>query len=464
MSSGSCSPSSGSNQKPQKSSKKGELKWWQLSLVGVGCTIGTGYFLGSSIGIKITGPSIVFSFILASLGTYVVFNLLAKMTAKDPQEGSFSYYAKKAFGHWAGFSSGWNYWCSNILIMGSQLTALSILSKFWFRDIPLWIFAAVYAILAILVVLTGTKGFDKIEDILAIIKFSAILMFIILALAAMFGWIDGDNNPVGVPGSFDEFFPEGFSGFWSSLIYAFYAYGGIEVIGIMSLELKKKEDAPKAGKVMLSGLTFVYVLSLILVVTMVSHTVITDGESPFVTALSNYNLAFFPHVFNGAIIIAGFSTMTAALYGVTNLLVTLADDNDAPSLFARKLKFKQLPLPSLGLATIGLLASIITAMLLPGKIYEYITTAAGILLLYNWLVIIISSMKILKLNLLNKIYAFVGIFLVGAAISGTLFEKEIRPGFFVSLLFVTIILLVAFLIRKRWRKQDNEDGNAIRYY
>ena len=77
----------------------GHLKWWQLSLIGVGCTIGTGYFLGSSIGIKITGPSIVFSFILAAIGTYIVFNLLAKMTAKDPQEGSFCYYAGKAYGH-----------------------------------------------------------------------------------------------------------------------------------------------------------------------------------------------------------------------------------------------------------------------------------------------------------------------------------------------------------------------------
>ena len=71
------------------SANEGDLKWWQLSLIGVGCTIGTGFFLGSAIGIKITGPSIVFSFILAAFGTYVVYNLLAKMTAQDPQEGSF---------------------------------------------------------------------------------------------------------------------------------------------------------------------------------------------------------------------------------------------------------------------------------------------------------------------------------------------------------------------------------------
>ena len=43
-------------------------------------------------------------------------------------------------------------------------------------------------------------------------------------------------------------------------------------------------------------------------------------------------------------------------------------------------------------ATIGLIASIVTALLLPGKIYEYITTAAGILILFNWAFIIISAL------------------------------------------------------------------------
>ena len=71
-----------------------------------------------------------------------------------------------------------------------------------------------------------------------------------------------------------------------------------------------------------------------------------------------------------------------SIFWVTTLLVTLADGGDAPALFAKKLKkFKELPLPSLGLAIIGLIASIVMALLLPGKIYEYITTAAGILIL-----------------------------------------------------------------------------------
>ncbi len=317
--------------------KQGDLEWWQLSLIGVGCTIGTGYFLGSSIGIMATGPSIIFSFILAALGTYIVFNLLAKMTAADPQEGSFCYYANKAYGKWAGFSCGWNYWSSNILIMGSQLTALSILSQFWFPKVPLWIFAAGFAILAILVVLLGTKGFDRVENILAVIKTAAIVMFIILAACGVFGWIDFKGHiHSDWPTSAGEFFPHGWKGFWTSLIYAFYAFGGIEVIGLMAMQLKEKEEAPKSGTVMLILLTIIYVVSLGLATAMVSLEAFTDKKSPFVTAMEGFHLPFFPHVFNAAIIIAGFSTMTASLFGVTNLLVTMANDGDAPSFFAKK--------------------------------------------------------------------------------------------------------------------------------
>lgn len=448
-----------SNSNKSKGSEDGNLSWWQLSLIGIGCTIGTGFFIGSAIGIKITGPSIVFSFILAAIGTYVVYSLLAKMTAEDPQDGSFCYYANKAYGRWAGFSCGWNYWSSNILIMGSQLTALSILSRFWFPNVPLWLFAAGYALLSILVVLTGNKGFDKVENLLAIIKTAAIVMFIVLAAAAVFGWLHGDVKFAGFPTATNELFPNGLRGFWSSLIYAFYAYGGIEVIGLMAMRLKKKEDAPKAGIIMLLILVTIYVISIGLAVYMASHGAFSEKESPFVTALDKYDFAFFPHVFNAAIILAGFSTMTASLFGVTTLLLTMAETGDAPALFSKKLKkFKELPLPSLALATIGLIASIVTALLLPGKIYEYITTAAGILILFNWSSIIIYALRILEMKVWGKIVAFFGIALILAAISGTLMEKSIRMGFFVSLIFVAIIGLVSFIMQKKVWNKESQSG------
>lgn len=441
-----------------KQTSGGELAWWQLSLIGIGCTIGIGFFLGSSLGIKLAGASIILSFLIGAVGTYIVYSRLAKMTVSDPQEGSFCYYAGKAFGKWAGFSCGWNYWCSNILIMGSQLTALGLLSQFWLPDVPLWIFSAGYAVLSFLVVMLGTKGFDKMEDLFAIIKVAAIVMFIVIALGIYFGWIKGDGgSPGNMPNTVKEWMPLGLKGVWSSLIYAFYAYGGIEVIGLMAMQLKKKEDTLKAGTIMMFLLTILYVGSLGLAVSLAAFEKFNEKESPFVTALTNYDLSFFPHVFNGAIIIAGFSTMTAALFGVTTLLVTLAKDGDAPKLFQKKLQFRELPLPSLLLGVVGLAASVVCAFVLPGKVFEYITTAAGLLLLYNWIFILLSSFKLEKKG---KVVSVLGMLLLLLAISGTLAEKTVRNGFYISILFVTLIGIVALIMQRKWKKGD---GKKLKY-
>jgi len=437
--------------KAKSGAEENNMKWWQLSLFGVGCTIGTGFFLGSSLAIKMTGPAILIAFIIAAVGTYFVFDALSKMTSQEPLKGGFRSYAKKAYGRWAGFSSGWVYWCSEVLIMGSQMTALSIFSRFWFPKVPLWIFATIYGVLGLAVILIGVNLLNKMENILAILKISAILMFIIIAALAIFGVIDGDR-PIQYPNSKKELIPGGIKGLWSAVIFAFYAFGGIEILGLMATKLKDPKEAPKAGKVMLFMLTFIYVLSIGLAVMMVSWHTFNAKESPFVIALDAYNLSFVPHFFNAALIIAGFSTMTASLYGVTSVLVTLGEEGDAPASFSRKGKLK-VPLPTLMITILGITASIVAALVMPNRIYEYITTAAGLMLLYNWIFILASSRKILKLKLKEKLMYSIGAIFILIAVTGTIFHDTSRPGFFISLAFLGIIGIITFIMNFQWKKK-----------
>jgi L-asparagine transporter-like permease len=426
------------------------MKWWQLSLFGIGGIVGTGFFLGSSIGIKMGGPSVLFAFLLAGIGTYIVYDGLAKMTAANPLKGSFRSYAKHAFGQSAGFGVGWMYWSSEMLIMGSQLTALSLFSKFWFPNIPIWIFAIIYAVLGVAVLLAGVKGINRFENIFAVLKLSAIVMFIVIACAVLFGWIKGAGNRTPI----DSLFPNGIKGIWSSQIFAFYAFGGIEVMGLMAAQLKNPKDAPKAGKLMLFSLVVIYLVSILLAILLVPRNDFSPDESPFTTALSLFDFTLISHVFNGVLIIAGFSTMVAALFGVTSILVSLAEDGDAPALFAKKGKLS-IPLPALALLVAGLISSIITAILLPDKIYEYITTGAGLLLLYNWFIILMSARKLTKHSFINRVKYIIGMALILFGVSGTLLEVSNRIGFFISIGFVGTITLITLLMNFFWKKEEN---------
>lgn len=441
--------SSAGKQKDQK------LKWWQLSLLGVAGTIGTGYFLGSSLAISIGGPAVLIAYFLAAVGTYVVFDALSRMTADHPEQGSFRSYAQKAFGNWAGFGSGWVYWFSELLINGSQLTALSIFSRFWFPQVPMWIFAACFGLLGLLIIFFGNKGFDRVENVLAIIKMAALVMFLVLAVALLAGWIGGSKYNPKFPLSYKDFFPTGGIGLWSSFIFAFYAYGGIEVLGIMSNRLQNPEEAPKAGKVMLITLVVVYVLSIGLAVSMVPLSAFNPKESPFVLALSSDHLAFVPHLFNGVLIIAGFSTMTASLYAETSMMITLAQEGDAPTLFSRKWKNKY-PLYALSLISVGLISAIVLSLLLPGKVYEYITTAAGLMLLYNWCFILLSSGKLLESSTSSNIKRWIGLLLIALAVVGAFFHKLSRPGVYISLLLVLLIAICDLIVQWVRRKHGKE--------
>jgi L-asparagine transporter-like permease len=223
--------------------------------------------------------------------------------------------------------------------------------------------------------------------------------------------------------------------------------------------LEKPEDAPKAGKFMLISLSAVYVVSIGLALTMVPLSAFNPKESPFVLALSSDHLAFVPHLFNGVLIVAGFSTMTASLYAVTSMMITLAQEGDAPKMFSKKWKEKY-PLFALSLIGCGLIGTILMSLLLPGKVYEYVTTAAGLMLMYNWLFILLSSGRLLKSSTLDVVKRWTGLVLISAAVTGTLFHGLSRPGFFISLLLVFLIAVSDIIVQRVRRKKPSAGGKG----
>ena len=432
---------------------KGRLSWWQLSLLGIGCTLGTGFFLGTSMSIHKSGPAVIIPFLLAAICTYIVYDALVKMSVANPDKGSFRTYAKQAFGRWAGFSNGWVYLISEMLIMGSQLMALGIFTKLWFPTLPLWVAASIYAALGLVVILTGMKGFENFQNIFGALKAAAIVMFIVVAVLLIIKGINNDSTTFdSLHANYEEFFSQGIKGIWLGLLYAFYAFGGIEVMGLMVIDLKNPKEASKAGKVMLMVITIIFLMAIMLALMLVSWKDFNIEESPFITALRDYHIPFVVDIFNGILIIAGFSTMVASLYAVVTILITLAEDHDAPASLAKKGKMK-VPFPALLFLASGLIITIVIGFLMPEKIFEYLMTAAGLMLIYNWLFILVTYAKLMELSKWDHVKNGIGMLLIGVTVSGTLGEKTSRLGFFVSLLFIVIIGIATWIVMKR-QKHD----------
>lgn len=433
----------------ESKTSKGQMSWWQLSLLGVGCTLGTGFFLGTSMAIAKSGPAVLIPFILAAIGTYIVYDALVNMSVANPDKGSFRTYAKQAFGNWAGFSNGWVYLISELLIMGSQLMALGIFTRFWFPSIPLWMTASGFGALGLLIILTGMKGFEKFQNVFGAMKAAAVVMFIVVAAILMIKGMNSEPRQVDVIlANFQGFFSEGVKGVWLGLLYAFFAFGGIEVMGLLVIDLKDPHQAPKAGKVMIVILTTIYVIALVCALALVHWASFTIDESPFITALVNFNIPFVADIITGILIIAGFSTMVASLYAVVTILTALAEDHDAPAILAKKGKMK-VPLPAFLFLTGGLIITITIGFLIPEKIFEYLITAAGLMLIYNWLFILVTYAKLMTLTKWQHVKNIVGMLLIAVTVSGTLGEKTSRLGFYISLLFIVFIALATLIVMKK---------------
>jgi L-asparagine transporter-like permease len=438
----------------KQATSKGHLTWWQLSLFGLGTTTGTGFLLGSSLAIEKSGFSVILNFILAAIGTFFVFQALANMFAQHSEKGSFRTYSRKAFGHWAGLSHGWVYWSSEMLILGSQLTAIGLFTKFWLPNLPLWLLTSGYAILGVGLVLLGTAWFEKTVNLLAIVKVAAIVMFIILACLVIPGFLGAENAHMHAPKTFSSAFKGGAMGVWTSLIYVFFCFSGIEVMGIMAAELKDPKEAPKSGRFMIIAITVLFIASIGLALLVTPLEEITTQESPFVTALKDLNYEVLVHIFNGILIIAGFSGLVASLYSVTLVMSMIADEGDAPKFFAKKTKKRQFPYASLLLTISGMIISITVALALPNRVYEFITTAGGLMLLYTWLYILCASHKLLKPKAWGRAQIYIAMGLLLAAVVGTWFNHATRTGFFISLAFIFIIGAVTFFMRKQWSAKE----------
>ncbi|MEJ9212873.1 amino acid permease [Bacillus smithii] len=448
----------------EKQMKKGEgphLHWWQLSLIGIGSIIGAGFFLGTGLSIKIAGPSILFGYLIAGVTIFFVFSALAEMTVNDPEPGSFRTYARKAYGRPAGFVSGWMYWLSGILIMSSEIVALSTFTQFWFPHTPLWIFSIIYAALGFAINFLGVKNFGQIESLFAVVKISILVCFI--GFGALF--ILGVVHPKGVS-SFHQsgtgsFFPNGVKGLWSAMIFIFFSFGGIEVVGVASSELDNKKDITKAGTGLIITLVSIYILSLFFVLNMVNWTKIDESESPFVTALSAFQIPYLDSLFNLIIISAAFSTMVGALFSISRVMVSLAEDGDAPKILKEK-NSRGVAQKALLITAVGLGISILFSYLLPNTMYEYVTTSAGVIMILNWVMILASHIKLHPTYANNKgafkvfgypFTAYIGIAFILFGMSGALLLAKERIGLFISVgLILVIFLCYKFIFRAENRQ------------
>ncbi len=373
-----------------------ELTRGQAIMISLGGAIGTSLFLSSGIALGYAGPAALVSYAIAGFIAVAMVFSLSEMAVAHPTAGSFGTYAEIYLNPWAGFVVRYTYWFAQVIATGFEAVAAGLYMTYWFPDAPVWLWSLGFAAIVIYVNSRSVGKFGSVEYAFSFVKVTAIVLFIILGAAHIFGLGAkpiGLHNLYQLPGGF---FPHGAPGVWMAVILGMLSFVGIEVIAVTSGELPNPEKAiPAALRGMAIRLLLFYVLALGVVAAIIPWTQ-TGGsvavvESPFVKVLALSGIPHAAGIMNFVIISAALSGMNTNVYLCSRMLFSLSRGGYAPP-FLGRLSGSGAPVAGVLLSGACILAAAGLAKFTP-KAYAYLQGVALFGAITVWLIIFVSHFR-----------------------------------------------------------------------
>ncbi|MGI5194852.1 amino acid permease [Streptomyces sp. CA-288835] len=385
-----------SGQPPEQDGLKAGLKNRHLSMIAIGGVIGAGLFVGSASGIAAAGPGILLSYALVGALVVLVMRMLGEMAAANPSSGSFSAYADRALGRWAGFSIGWLYWFFWVVVLAVEATAGAVILESWVPAVPQWAWA-----LIVMVVLTATNlvsvgSFGEFEFWFAGIKVVAISGFIVLGGLAIFGLLPGSDADTGFANltAHGGFLPEGPGAILTGILLVVFSFMGSEIVTLAAAESPDAQrQVAKATRSVIWRVGVFYVGSILVVVALLPWNDPSIAEKgSYVAALDAIGIPHAGQIMNFIVLTAVLSCLNSGLYTASRMAFSLGQRGDAPASFVKT--------NSRGVPQAAILASVVFGFvavgfnyLWPDTVFQFLLNSSGAVALFVWLVICFSQLK-----------------------------------------------------------------------
>ncbi|MFZ3561934.1 amino acid permease [Streptomyces sp. BH055] len=366
------------------------LKGRQITMISIGGVIGAGLFVGSSAAVATAGPAVIVSFLLAAALVVLVMQMLGEMAVANPDTGSFSTYADRALGRWAGFSIGYLYWWFYILVIPIEAIAAGEVIA-GLTSIPSWIPA-----LAVILVLTGSnllavRNYGEFEYWFSLIKVVAIVAFLVLGALAILGVLPGsDTHGVSNLWSHGGFAPQGVTAILAGLLTAMFSFQGSEIVTIAAAESEEpRKNIKKAIRAVVWRLGLFYIGSILVVVCLVPWNADDLGAGSYQAVLDRMNIPGAARIMDVVLVVAVCSCLNSAVYTASRMLFSLAGRGDAPAAFARTSP-QGVPRNAVLASTVVGITAVIANYLLP-DVFAYLIASSGAIALMMYLVIALTQ-------------------------------------------------------------------------
>ncbi|WP_438294866.1 amino acid permease [Streptomyces sp. HUAS TT7] len=323
-------------------SLKRTLGMWQLTMISIGATLGTGIFVVLGEAVPKAGPAVTVSFVLAGLTALFSALSYAELAGSIPVAGSSYSYAYATLGELIAWICGW---CL-ILEYGVSVAAVAVgwgqyLNEFLDGTIGVTIPDALSAppgdggifnlpalivvVLAMGLLLGGARESARINTIMVGVKIAALVLFCVIGFMGF------------KSGNYSNFMPMGTAGVSGAASTLFFSYIGFDAASTAGEEAKNpKRDLPRAIMLSLVIVTALYVLVAFVAVGARPWKQFEGSEAALAGIMKDVTgHSFWATLLAACAVIAIASVVLTVLYGQTRILFAMSRDGLVPKVFAK---------------------------------------------------------------------------------------------------------------------------------
>ncbi|MER8096242.1 amino acid permease [Streptomyces goshikiensis] len=318
------------------------LTMWQLTMISIGATLGTGIFVVLGTATPKAGPAVTISFILAGLTALFSALSYAELAGSVPVSGSSYSYAYATMGEliawicgWclvleyavsvAAVAVGWGQYLNELLDGTIGVTVPEAVSaplgEGGFINLP----ALVVVLLSMVFLMRGAKESATVNSIMVGVKIVTLLLFIGIGVM---GIKSGNYTPLA---------PLGVTGISAAASTLFFSYIGFDAASTAGEEAKNpKKDLPRAIMLSLAIVTALYVLVAFVAVGAMPWKDFEGTEAALAQIMTDVTgNSVWGVVLAAGAVVAIFSVVFAVLYGQTRILFAMSRDGLVPKVFAK---------------------------------------------------------------------------------------------------------------------------------
>jgi basic amino acid/polyamine antiporter, APA family len=380
-------------------STHGELRrsigLFQLTLFGVGATIGTGIFIVLTQAVPVAGPAVIWSFVMAGAVAGLTAICYAELASAVPVSGSSYSYAYATLGEGiamvvaacllleygvsaAAVAVGWSQYLNELFDNLFGFTIPDAISQAPEQGGVFNLPAVLLILMCSALLIRGASESAKVNAVMVLIKIGVLILFIAVGVT---GW---DSN------NLSNFSPFGLDGITSAAGIIFFSYIGLDAVSTAGEEVKNpRRNMPLAIIASLIVVTSLYVLVTIVAVSAQPFGSFEGQDAGLSAILEHVTGSTWPAtVLAAGAVVSIFSVTLVVIYGQTRILFAMGRDGMIPSLFHRVNPRTLTPVPAtiIVAVVVSLLAGVLPINFLAemtsiGTLVAFLVVSVGVMVL-----------------------------------------------------------------------------------